>query len=105
MKKSELKKLIREILSEQGVAPTTGVTAGQPSGGGTRPPLSTAPVGGQTAATGSGGSGITDAQSAQFMQLIQQHGGTIQGSGNNAKVSINLWALIKAVLRGQNIFV
>ena len=59
MKKSDLKQLIREILAEQiGVAPNSFTqssgpsTGGSSTGGGTKPPLPTAPVGGQTQATG-----------------------------------------------------
>ena len=74
MKKSELKNLVREILSEQiGVAPDSFTqTAGSSTGGGTKPPLPTAPVGGQTQATGgSQTSGpATNAETAQIQALL-----------------------------------
>ena len=80
MKKSELKNLVREILSEQiGVAPNPFTqSAGHSTGGGTRPPLPTAPVGGQTQATGGSQTGgvtptsgpATSAETAQIQALL-----------------------------------
>ena len=68
MKKSEVKNLIRQIVKEQrGMAPgPVGQTMGT---GGTRPPMSTAPVGGQTAGGSSGGNSN---MTSQLQALLAQ---------------------------------
>ena len=91
MKKSELKNIIRQIVKEQrGMAPgPVGQTMGT-GGGGTRPPLPTAPVGGQTQATGgsqtggvtpTGGSGVSPAQFQQMQALALQLQKTMNSVG------------------------
>tara|TARA_R100000805_G_C3533227_1_gene51102 strand:- start:63 stop:413 length:351 start_codon:yes stop_codon:yes gene_type:complete len=111
MKINQLKSIIEneiKTLKEQRLSPTNpGLTMGNPPppppGGGGVGITSTNP--GLTSMGGTNMSGgVTDAQEAQLVQALQQAGGKIRGSGQNRMVTINLFTLIKLLLRGSTIF-